>query len=128
MATRSSTLAWKIPWTEEPGSQKVEHDLMMQQKHGWRIGEGRGKRGRRGGRRGRGKGEAKPVKNVFLEFNILLKAWWLWKSVALLTLSFFHLFGLSLSPDHCHLSKLLFNWTSETVHIHCNPVISKEYC
>ena len=32
MATRSSILAWKIPWTEEPGgvksrmSQTVEHD------------------------------------------------------------------------------------------------------
>ena len=32
MATHSSTLAWKIPWTEEPGrlqsmgSQTVEHD------------------------------------------------------------------------------------------------------
>ena len=32
MATHSSTLAWKIPWTEEPGRlqsmgpQKVEHD------------------------------------------------------------------------------------------------------
>ena len=32
MATRSSTLAWKIPWTEEPGrlqpmgSQRVRHD------------------------------------------------------------------------------------------------------
>ena len=32
MATHSSTLAWKIPWTEEPGrlqpmgSQRVRHD------------------------------------------------------------------------------------------------------
>ena len=32
MATHSSTVAWKIPWTEEPGrlqsmgSQRVEHD------------------------------------------------------------------------------------------------------
>ena len=32
MATHSSILAWKIPWTEEPGglqsmgSQRVEHD------------------------------------------------------------------------------------------------------
>ena len=32
IATHSSTLAWKIPWTEEPsrlqsmGSQRVEHD------------------------------------------------------------------------------------------------------
>ena len=32
MATHSSTLAWKIPWTEEPGglqsmgAQRVEHD------------------------------------------------------------------------------------------------------
>ena len=34
MATHSSTLAWKIPWTEEPGrlgpmgSQRVGHDLV----------------------------------------------------------------------------------------------------
>ena len=34
MATHSSTLAWKIPWTEEPGrlqsmgSQRVGHDFM----------------------------------------------------------------------------------------------------
>ena len=33
MATHSSTLAWEIPWTEEPGglqsmgSQRVGHDL-----------------------------------------------------------------------------------------------------
>ena len=33
MATHSSTLAWEIPWTEEPaglqtmGSQRVKHDL-----------------------------------------------------------------------------------------------------
>ena len=33
MATHSSTLAWKIPWTEEPGrlqsmgSQRVAHDF-----------------------------------------------------------------------------------------------------
>ena len=33
MATHSSTLAWRIPWTEEPGglqsmgSQRVRHDL-----------------------------------------------------------------------------------------------------
>ena len=133
MVTHSSVLAWKSqgqrslagysPW----GHKRVEQDLMTQRKHGWRIGEGRGKRGRRRGRRGPGKGEAKPVKNMFLEFNILLKAWCLWKRVALLTLSLLHLFGLSLCPDHCRLSKLLFNWTSETVHIHCDHVISKEY-
>ena len=35
MATHSSTLAWKIPWTEEPGrlqsmgSQRVGHDLAI---------------------------------------------------------------------------------------------------
>ena len=35
MATHSNILAWKIPWTEEPGglqsmgSQRVEHDLIM---------------------------------------------------------------------------------------------------
>ena len=34
MATHSSTLTWKIPWTEEPGglqsmgSQRVKHDLV----------------------------------------------------------------------------------------------------
>ena len=34
MATHSSVLAWRIPWTEEPGglqsmgSQRVEHDLV----------------------------------------------------------------------------------------------------
>ena len=33
MATHSSTIAWKIPWTEEPGrlqsmgSQRVRHDV-----------------------------------------------------------------------------------------------------
>ena len=33
MASHSSTLAWKIPWTEEPGrlesmgSQRIRHDL-----------------------------------------------------------------------------------------------------
>ena len=37
MATRSSILAWKIPWTEEPGglpsmgSQRVRHNLVTQQ-------------------------------------------------------------------------------------------------
>ena len=36
MATHSSTLAWKIPWTEEPdklqsmGAQRVGHDLMAE--------------------------------------------------------------------------------------------------
>ena len=35
MATHSSTLAWKIPWTEEPGklqpmgSQRVRHNFMF---------------------------------------------------------------------------------------------------
>ena len=35
MATQSSTLAWKIPWTEEPtklqsmGSQRVRHDCAI---------------------------------------------------------------------------------------------------
>ena len=40
MATHSNILAWKIPWTEEPGglhsmwSQRVRHNLMTkQQKH-----------------------------------------------------------------------------------------------
>ena len=37
MATHSSILAWKIPWTEEPGGlqstrfQRVRHDLVMKQ-------------------------------------------------------------------------------------------------
>ena len=37
MAPHSSTLVWKIPWTEEPGvmqsmgSQRVGHDLATQQ-------------------------------------------------------------------------------------------------
>ena len=38
MATRSSVLAWKIPWTEEPGgllqslgSQRVGHGLVTKQ-------------------------------------------------------------------------------------------------
>ena len=36
MATHSSTLAWRIPWTEEPGglqsmaSQRVRHDLFTE--------------------------------------------------------------------------------------------------
>ena len=38
MTTRSSTLAWKIPWTEEPdrlqsmGSQRVGHNLVTEKK------------------------------------------------------------------------------------------------
>ena len=28
MANHSSILAWKIPWTEEPWSQRVRHDQM----------------------------------------------------------------------------------------------------
>ena len=39
MATHSSTLAWRIPWTEEPGrlqsmgSQRVGHDLAIEHAH-----------------------------------------------------------------------------------------------
>ena len=39
MATHSSVLAWKIPWTEEPGRlpsmglQKVRHNLATKQQH-----------------------------------------------------------------------------------------------
>ena len=39
MATHSTTLAWKIPWTEEPGRlqsmglQRVRHDLAIEQQH-----------------------------------------------------------------------------------------------
>ena len=28
LATHSSFLAWRIPWTEEPGGQRVRHDWM----------------------------------------------------------------------------------------------------
>ena len=37
METHSSSLAWRIPWTEEPGglqpmgSQKIRHDLVTKQ-------------------------------------------------------------------------------------------------
>ena len=40
MATHSNILAWKIPWTEEPGGlqsmrfQRVRHDLVMKQQQG----------------------------------------------------------------------------------------------
>ena len=39
MATYSSILAWKMPWTEEPGglqsmgSQRAAHDLATEQQH-----------------------------------------------------------------------------------------------
>ena len=39
MATHSSTLAWEIPWTEEPGrlqsmqSHRVGHDLATKQQY-----------------------------------------------------------------------------------------------
>ena len=39
MATRPSILAWRIPWTEEPGglrsigSQRVRHDQVAKQQH-----------------------------------------------------------------------------------------------
>ena len=39
MATHSSVLAWRIPWTEEPGrllsmgSQRVRHDLVANTSH-----------------------------------------------------------------------------------------------
>ena len=39
MATHSSTLAWEIPWTEEPGKlqsmrlRTVEHDLATEYTH-----------------------------------------------------------------------------------------------
>ena len=46
MATRSSTLAWRIPWTEEPGKlqsmgpQRVGHDYATNfhfHKHSWYL-------------------------------------------------------------------------------------------
>ena len=45
MATHSSNLAWRIPWTEEPGglqsmgSQRVGHDLVTE--HIYIYGRGR---------------------------------------------------------------------------------------
>ena len=45
MATHSSILAWRIPWTEEPGglqsmgSQRVRHDLVTEQQQGCEIGK-----------------------------------------------------------------------------------------
>ena len=41
MATQSSILAWKIPWTEEPGrlqsmESHVRHDFETKQAHTWR--------------------------------------------------------------------------------------------
>ena len=42
MATHSSTLAWEIPWTQEPGglpamvSQEVQHDLETEQQQRYR--------------------------------------------------------------------------------------------
>ena len=44
MATHSSTLAWKIPWTEEPGglrsmgSLRVRHDLATEQQQFLSLG------------------------------------------------------------------------------------------
>ena len=43
MATRSSILAWKIPWAEEPGGlqsmglQRVRHDWATEQVYKFRI-------------------------------------------------------------------------------------------
>ena len=43
IATSSSILAWKIPWTEEPaglqsmGLQKVGHDLVSKQQREWKV-------------------------------------------------------------------------------------------
>ena len=45
MVTHSRTLAWKIPWTEEPGrlqstgSQRVRHDWARMMCHGPRLGQ-----------------------------------------------------------------------------------------
>ena len=45
MATHSSTLAWKIPWTEKPGrlrsmgSQRVGHDLATKQQQQHNLSE-----------------------------------------------------------------------------------------
>ena len=44
MATHSSTLAWKIPWTEEPGrlqsmgSRRVRHELATEHVHMGSLG------------------------------------------------------------------------------------------
>ena len=43
IATHSGILAWKIPWTEEPGrlqsvgSQRVGHDLVSKQQREWKV-------------------------------------------------------------------------------------------
>ena len=43
MATHSSILAWRIPWTEEPGGlqtmglQRVGHDLVTEHTHTHRV-------------------------------------------------------------------------------------------
>ena len=48
MATHSSILAWRIPWTEEPGglqsvgSQRVRHDWAAKQQQGRRNKDGKG--------------------------------------------------------------------------------------
>ena len=45
MATRSSILAWRIPWTEEPGglqstgSQRIRHDLVSKQQQQMMYGK-----------------------------------------------------------------------------------------
>ena len=31
MATHSSILAWRVPWTEEPGGLRIRHDLATKQ-------------------------------------------------------------------------------------------------
>ena len=49
MATHSITLAWEIPWTEEPGGlqsmelQRVGHDLATKQQQPFSGGRGWGK-------------------------------------------------------------------------------------
>ena len=53
MATHSSVLAWRIPWTEEPGglhsteSQRVRHDLATKQQSQQKKGNNKDYRGYR---------------------------------------------------------------------------------
>ena len=37
MATRFSILAWRIPWTEEPGVAKSQRQLSNEQSHVWKA-------------------------------------------------------------------------------------------
>ena len=52
MATRSSILAWEIPWTEEPGGlrpwgrKRIGHDSVIKQDHAKHTFKSKGKKKR----------------------------------------------------------------------------------